>query len=237
MHAGLRKIIIAIDGYSSCGKSTLARALAKRLGYIHIDTGAMYRAVSLYVLRHHLDIHDADAMEEALEKISIHLSFEHNTQITYLNHENVEEAIREPNINEIVSNVSALSIVRKAMVAQQRRMGLDKGIVMDGRDIGTVVFPEADLKLFLTADLPVRIERRWLELQSKGILLDREEVKANLQLRDHIDSTREDSPLRQAPDATIIDTSYLTPKEQLQIALDLARSIIGTTEAQISTED
>ncbi len=237
MHAGLRKIIIAIDGYSSCGKSTLARALAKRLGYIHIDTGAMYRAVSLYVLRHHLDIHDADAMEEALEKISIHLSFEHNTQITYLNHENVEEAIREPNINEIVSNVSALSIVRKAMVAQQRRMGLDKGIVMDGRDIGTVVFPEADLKLFLTADLPVRIERRWLELQSKGIQLDREEVKANLQLRDHIDSTREDSPLRQAPDATIIDTSYLTPKEQLQIALDLARSIIGTTETQISTED
>lgn len=237
MHAGLRKIIIAIDGYSSCGKSTLARALAKRLGYIHIDTGAMYRAVSLYVLRHHLDIHDADAMEEALEKISIHLSFEHNTQITYLNHENVEEAIREPNINEIVSNVSALSIVRKAMVAQQRRMGLDKGIVMDGRDIGTVVFPEADLKLFLTADLPVRIERRWLELQSKGIHLDREEVKANLQLRDHIDSTREDSPLRQAPDATIIDTSYLTPKEQLQIALDLARSIIGTTETQISTED
>lgn len=237
MHAGLRKIIIAIDGYSSCGKSTLARALAKRLGYIHIDTGAMYRAVSLYVLRHHLDIHDADAMEEALEKISIHLSFEHNTQITYLNHENVEEAIREPNINEIVSNVSALSIVRKAMVAQQRRMGLDKGIVMDGRDIGTVVFPEADLKLFLTADLPVRIERRWLELQSKGIQLDREEVKANLQLRDHIDSTREDSPLRQAPDATIIDTSYLTPKEQLQIALDLARSIIGTTEVQIRTED
>lgn len=123
------------------------------------------------------------------------------------------------------------------MVAQQRRMGLDKGIVMDGRDIGTVVFPEADLKLFLTADLPVRIERRWLELQSKGIQLDREEVKANLQLRDHIDSTREDSPLRQAPDATIIDTSYLTPKEQLQIALDLARSIIGTTETQISTED
>ena len=237
MHAGLRKIIIAIDGYSSCGKSTLARALAKRLGYIHIDTGAMYRAVSLYVLRHHLDSHDADALEEALEKISSHLSFEHNTQITYLNHENVEEAIREPNINEIVSNVSALSIVRKAMVAQQRRMGLDKGIVMDGRDIGTVVFPEADLKLFLTADLPVRIERRWLELQSKGIQLDREEVKANLQLRDHIDSTREDSPLRQAPDATIIDTSYLTPKEQLQIALDLARSIIGTTETQISTED
>lgn len=237
MHAGLRKIIIAIDGYSSCGKSTLARALAKRLGYIHIDTGAMYRAVSLYILRHHLDIHDADAMEEALEKISIHLSFEHNAQITYLNHENVEEAIREPNINEIVSNVSALSIVRKAMVAQQRRLGLDKGIVMDGRDIGTVVFPEADLKLFLTADLPVRIERRWLELQSKGIQLDREEVKANLQLRDHIDSTREDSPLRQAPDATVIDTSYLTPKEQLQIALDLARSIIGSTEAQIGTEN
>ena len=215
MQTGHRKIIIAIDGYSACGKSTLARALAKRLGYVHIDSGAMYRAVSLYVMRHHIDINDADEMAWALSKISIHLSFEHDQQVTWLNHENVEQAIREPSINEFVSNVSTLSAVRKEMVAQQRRMGLAKGIVMDGRDIGTVVFPEADLKLFIIADIDVRTERRWMELQ------------ANLLLRDTIDSTREDSPLKQSVDATVIDTSYLTPKEQLQIALDLSRSIIG----------
>ena len=230
MQTGHRKIIIAIDGYSSCGKSTLARALAKRLGYIHIDSGAMYRAVTLYVIRQRIDINDPDEMAWALKKISIHLSFENEIQSTWLNHENVEKAIREPYINEFVSNVSALSAVRKEMVAQQRRMGINKGIVMDGRDIGTVVFPEADLKLFLTADTDVRMERRWLELQAKGISISREEVKTNLLLRDQIDSTREDSPLRQAADATVIDTSYLTPKEQLQIALDLARSIIGQTE-------
>lgn len=229
MQTAHRKIIIAIDGYSSCGKSTLARALAKRLGYIHIDTGAMYRAVTLYLLRHNTDIHDPDEVAWALKNISIYLSFEHETQITWLNHENVENAIRDPYINEHVSNVSALSAVRKEMVAQQRRMGLKKGIVMDGRDIGTVVFPEAELKLFLMADLQVRVERRWLELQTKGIDINLEDVKTNLMLRDQIDSTREDSPLRQADDATVIDTSYLTPKEQLQISLDLARSIIGNS--------
>lgn len=228
----MRKIIIAIDGYSSCGKSTLARALAKRLGYVHIDSGAMYRAVSLYVMRHHIDISDPDAMAEVLQRISIDLIFENNAQVTYLNHENVEEAIREPYINEIVSNVSALSAVRKEMVAQQRRMGLQKGIVMDGRDIGTVVFPDADLKIFLTADLEVRVERRWMELQHKGIQISRDEVRSNLLRRDEIDSSRDDSPLRQAEDATVIDTSYLTPNEQLQIALDLARSVIGSTETQ-----
>ncbi|MBP6680974.1 MAG: (d)CMP kinase, partial [Saprospiraceae bacterium] len=137
------------------------------------------------------------------------------------------QAIREPSINEFVSNVSTLSAVRKEMVAQQRRMGLAKGIVMDGRDIGTVVFPEADLKLFIIADIDVRTERRWMELQAKGVNIALDEVKANLLLRDTIDSTREDSPLKQSVDATVIDTSYLTPKEQLQIALDLSRSIIG----------
>ncbi|MBK8832437.1 MAG: (d)CMP kinase [Saprospiraceae bacterium] len=227
MQTGHRKIIIAIDGYSACGKSTLARALAKRLGYVHIDSGAMYRAVTLYVMRHHIDINDADEMAWALSKISIHLSFEHDQQVTWLNHENVEQAIREPSINEFVSNVSTLSAVRKEMVAQQRRMGLAKGIVMDGRDIGTVVFPEADLKLFIIADIDVRTERRWMELQAKGVNIAPDEVKANLLLRDTIDSTREDSPLKQSVDATVIDTSYLTPKEQLQIALDLSRSIIG----------
>jgi cytidylate kinase len=221
MMTGHRKITIAIDGYSSCGKSTLARALAKRLGYVHIDSGAMYRAVTLYVMRHQIDIQDKDEMDWALSKISIHLSFENDTQVTWLNHENVENAIREPVINELVSNVSTLSAVRKAMVDQQRRMGREKGIVMDGRDIGTVVFPEADLKLFLVADIQVRVERRWLELHNKGINISHEDVKTNLMLRDQIDSTREDSPLMQAIDATVIDTSYLTPKEQLQIALDL----------------
>lgn len=230
----MRKIIIAIDGYSSCGKSTLARALARRLGYVHIDSGAMYRAVSLYVMRHQVDITDAEVLADMLNRISIDLTFENNVQVTFLNHENVEEAIRQPYINEIVSNVSALTAVRKAMVAQQRRMGLQKGIVMDGRDIGTVVFPDADLKIFLTADLEVRVERRWLELQHKGIQINRDEVRANLLRRDEIDSTREDSPLRQAEDATVIDTSYLTPGEQLQIALDLTRSVIGAQEVRDS---
>lgn len=227
MPTGQRKIIIAIDGYSSCGKSTLASALAKRLRYVHIDSGAMYRAITLYFQRFSINHEDAEQVTEALNHISIHLSFDHDTQITWLNHENVESAIREPQINQLVSNVAALSSVRRAMVAQQRRMGLDKGVVMDGRDIGTIVFPDAELKLFLVAELDVRVERRWLELKNKGIDISREEVKTNLLLRDHIDSTRDDSPLRQAPDATVIDTSYLTPKEQLQMAVDLARSIIG----------
>ena len=226
MPTGQRKIIIAIDGYSSCGKSTLARALAKRLQYLHIDSGAMYRAVTLYFMRQQINLNDEQDVRDALEKISIYLTFENNTQITWLNHENVEAAIRAPEVNQWVSPVSALTMVRKEMVAQQQRMGNGKGIVMDGRDIGTVVFPNAELKLFITAELDVRVERRWLELNEKGITSTREEVKKNLLERDHIDSTREDSPLRQAADATVIDTSYLTPKEQLQIAYDLAHATI-----------
>ena len=226
MYTGQRKIIIAIDGYSSCGKSTLARARAKRLHYLHIDSGAMYRAVTLYFMRQQINLEDAQDVRDALEKISIYLTFENNTQVTWLNHEKVEAAIRAPEVNQWVSPVSTLTAVRKEMVAQQQRMGNGKGIVMDGRDIGTVVFPHAELKLFLIADLEVRVERRWLELNEKGILSSREEVKKNLLERDHIDSTREDSPLRQAEDATVIDTSYLTPKEQLQIAYDLAHATI-----------
>lgn len=222
------KIIIAIDGYSSCGKSTLARGLAKRLHYLHIDSGAMYRAVTLYFIRHHIDIDNEVAVADALENISIHLGFENEQQVTWLNNENVESAIRELEVSDIVSNVSTLSAVRKEMVAQQRRMGEGKGLVMDGRDIGTVVFPDAELKLFVVADLAVRVERRLLELHSKGILVSEQDVKANLELRDHIDSTRSDSPLRQAPEAIVIDTSYLSEKEQLQIAYDLARSIMST---------
>jgi len=230
MQPGHRKIIIAIDGYSSCGKSTLASALAKRLLYVHIDTGAMYRAVTLYFKRHSIDYTDTDQVTEALKNISIHLSFENDNQVTWLNRENVEKAIREPDINQLVSNISAISAIRKEMVSQQRRMGIEKGVVMDGRDIGTVVFPHAELKLFLMANLDVRVERRWLELKNKGIDISAEEVKSNLLLRDHIDSTREDSPLKQTADATVIDTSYLTPKEQLQIALDMARSVIGNPD-------
>ena len=225
MHSGQRKIIIAIDGYSSCGKSTLARALARRLQYLHIDSGAMYRAVTLYFLRHNINMEDAYSVKEALDHISIYLTFEDETQITWLNHENVELAIRSTEVNQFVSPVSTLSSVRKAMVQQQRRMGEKKGLVMDGRDIGTVVFPEAELKIFLIADLDVRVERRWLELQSKNIEATREQVKTNLLQRDYIDSTRDDSPLRKADDATVIDTSYLTEKEQLQIAFDMARAL------------
>lgn len=226
MHSSQPKIIIAIDGFSSCGKSTLARALAKRLQYIHIDSGAMYRAVTLYFMRHQVNMDDHQDVHDALEKISIYLTFENDQQVTWLNHENVEKIIREPDVNQLVSPVSTLSAVRKAMVAQQQRMGINKGIVMDGRDIGTVVYPDAELKLFLIADLDVRVERRWLELNEKGIHISREEVKNNLLERDHIDSTRDDSPLRQAEDATVIDNSYLTPKEQLQIAYELARATI-----------
>jgi len=228
MHSLHRKITIAIDGYSSCGKSTLAQALAKRLQYIHIDSGAMYRAVTLYFMRHNINLADLQEVQDALEKIAIYLTFENDLQVTWLNHENVDAAIRAPEVNLMVSPVATLPAVRRAMVAQQQRMGEGKGIVMDGRDIGTVVFPHAELKLFLTADLEVRVERRWLELQEKGISISREEVKTNLLERDHIDSTREDSPLRKAEDATIIDTSYLTPKEQLQIAYELARSTVDS---------
>lgn len=221
------KIIIAIDGYSSCGKSTLAKALAKRLHYIHVDSGAMYRAVTLYFLRHQIKLDDPQAVKQALQKISIRLGFDIEAQVTWLNSENVEKAIRDQMVSELVSEVATISAVRKAMVAQQRKMGELKGMVMDGRDIGTVVFPNAELKLFVVADLEIRVERRWLELQMKGIAIDRDDVRKNLLLRDHIDSTRSDSPLRKASDAVILDTSYLTEKEQLQIAYDLARSAIA----------
>jgi cytidylate kinase len=226
---GQQKIIIAIDGFSSCGKSTLAQALAKRLQYLHIDSGAMYRAVTLYFIHYNVDINNEHEVASALRKIAIHLGFEEDRQVTWLNGVNVEQAIREPEVNRLVSDISTISIIRKEMVAQQRKMGAEKGLVMDGRDIGTVVFPEAELKIFLVADIEVRVERRWLELVSKGIQADKKDIRENLLMRDHIDSTRQDSPLRKAEDATVIDTSYLNEKEQLQISFDLARSIIANT--------
>src|SRR6478609_5517707 len=206
-------IIIAIDGYSSCGKSTLAKQIAQEWHYRYIDTGAMYRAVALFLLRYQIDIYHPELVAESLK--DIHIDFRVNKQTqsqdTYLNGENVEEEIRvNPRVVSIVSDVSAISEVRRFLVKQQQKMGSEKGIVMDGRDIGTVVFPNAELKIFVTADPIVRTQRRWDELQEKGQHTTFEEVMANLEKRDHIDSTRADSPLKQADDAILLDNSTMS---------------------------
>lgn len=216
------KIIIAIDGFSSCGKSTLAKALAKKLHYVYVDSGAMYRAVTLYFIRNGVDWQSPDQVAKALGDIHIEQKRENGGNITYLNGENVEEAIRSMEVSSLVSPVSALSAVRRAMVRQQQHMGRKKGIVMDGRDIGTVVFPEAELKLFLTADLEERTRRRFEELKAKGQPVDREAVAGNLAERDFIDANREDSPLRKANDAIVLDNTDLTEEQQLDKALSMA---------------
>ena len=223
----MKKIIIAIDGYSSCGKSTLAQDLAHELAYIYVDTGAMYRVVTYYFLEHQIDLNNAEAIEKSLEDIHISFTRVNEQNHTFLNGVKVDEQIREMRINDYVSEVAAISSVRKAMVSQQKKMGLHKGLVMDGRDIGTVVFPEAELKIFLTASIEVRSKRRMLEYQSKGINISPEEVSNNLVHRDTIDSTRADSPLRQAVDAKLLDNSYITRKEQLAIALEWAMEKIN----------
>lgn len=222
----MKKIIVAIDGYSSCGKSTMARQLASSLGYRYVDTGAMYRAVTLYLLRHQIDFMHSDELIRALQDIHIDFEFddELKTQKTLLNQEDIEQEIRlNPRVASTVSEVSAISEVRKFLVKKQQDMGNEKGIVMDGRDIGTVVFPQAELKLFITADPEVRARRRYDELMSKGQQTTLEEVMANLTKRDLIDSTRADSPLKQADDAIEIDNSHLTPDEQLTLILKIAR--------------
>lgn len=219
----MRKIIIAIDGYSGCGKSTTAKEVAKALRYRYIDSGAMYRAVTLYFIDHHVALTNPKEVTRALEQIKI--SFRPNAQgvsETYLNKVNVEHAIREMRIAERVSEVSTIASVRHAMVEQQRKMGKQKGVVMDGRDIGTVVFPQADLKLFLTADIAVRAYRRQQELLEKEELIGLPEIIANLQKRDHIDSTRKESPLRQADDALPLDTSHITIDEEVDEVVRLA---------------
>lgn len=213
-------IIIAIDGYSSCGKSTLAKQIAQALHYRYIDTGAMYRATALFLLRNQIDIHHPGLVKEALN--DIHINFRLNkatqTQDTYLNGEDVEEEIRvNPRVVSIVSDVSAISEVRRFLVKQQQNMGKDKGIVMDGRDIGTVVFPTAELKIFVTADPMIRTQRRLDELKAKNQQTTFEEVLANLQKRDHIDSTRADSPLKKADDAIELDNSNMTREEQFDL--------------------
>jgi cytidylate kinase len=217
-----KNLVIAIDGYSSCGKSTLAKALAKKLGFIYIDSGAMYRAVTLYFIRNQVDVNDPAAVTDALQHIELNFhSRDYQSHIT-LNGEEVSEEIRQMPVSEYVSEVSANKQIRKEMVKQQQRMGKSKNIVMDGRDIGTTVFEDAQVKFFMTADPKIRAERRFKELQSKGdTKTTLEEVFENLAHRDYADTTRVESPLTRAEDAIILDNTELTEPEQLNFALDM----------------
>lgn len=216
-------LIIAIDGYSSCGKSTLAKELAKALGILYVDSGAMYRAITLFCIRHGIHPDRRQDVIKALNGIQLDLQPDNVLQV-FLNGENVSEAIRTPEVSEWVSEISVIPEVRKKLVAQQRTFGEHKSLVMDGRDIGTVVFPSAQFKFFITADPEIRAQRRLLELASKGIQSDLPTVLKNLQHRDLIDSTREDSPLRQAEDAIVIDNSLLDRRQQLEKVLEIIRS-------------
>jgi cytidylate kinase len=218
----MKKITIAIDGHSSCGKSTMAKALAKKLGYIYVDTGAMYRAVTLYCMRNNLFDAEGEVMTDRLREVmdEVKISFKFNEETgrpdTYLNGERVEDVIRSIEVSNHVSKVAAIPFVREAMVDQQRTMGREKGVVMDGRDIGTTVFPDAELKIFVTASAEVRAQRRYDELQQKGMPADYDEILKNVQERDYIDSHREVSPLRKADDALLLDNSHMTIEEQDQ---------------------
>lgn len=218
----MEKIIIAIDGFSSCGKSTMAKDLAHELGYIYVDTGAMYRCVALYALQHKLFLKDGEINIPELEAAmpNINISFKLNKETgrpdTYLNNENVENKIRTMEVSLHVSSIAAIPFVREALVAQQQKMGKDKGIVMDGRDIGTVVFPNAELKIFVTASPEVRAQRRYDELMEKGMEADYNEILENVKQRDYIDSHRDVSPLRKAGDAIELDNSNISIEEQKQ---------------------
>ena len=222
----MKKIIVAIDGHSSCGKSTMAKSLAAQVGYIYVDTGAMYRAVTLFAMRQGLfDAQgqpDAARLEALVPKIevSFHLDPTTNLPLVCLNGEVVEEEVRTLEVSSHVSAIAALPFVREALTRQQQRMGEEKGIVMDGRDIGTVVFPQAELKVFVTASAEVRAQRRFLELTAKGQTVAFEDILRNVQERDYIDSHREVAPLRQADDALVLDNSELTREEQMQWLLD-----------------
>jgi cytidylate kinase len=221
-----KNIVVAIDGYSSCGKSTLAKALAKKLHFIYVDSGAMYRAVTLYFLRNNVDQNDISQVAEALN--NIHLNFhsrDYETHIT-LNDEEVSDEIRQMPVSDNVSAVSAIHEVRVEMVKQQQRMGKSKNIVMDGRDIGTAVFPHADIKIFMTADPKVRAERRYKEMIGKNPNITLEEVFKNIANRDYQDTTRKESPLVRADDAIILDNTNLTPQQQLDFALNRIHPLI-----------
>ena len=223
-----QKIIIAIDRYSSCGKSTLAKQLSKELKYIYADSGAMYRAITLYFLRNSISLTDTTQVKQALKNIYLEFNFDDaagNTNI-YLNDENVELLIRDMIVSEKVSEVSTIKEVRQFAVQQQQDIGRNKGVVMDGRDIGTTVFPDAELKIFMTADIAIRVERRFKELFATNPHITIEEVKQNLEMRDYIDSNREISPLRKAKDAIVLDNTNLTMTQQLKTALAWANEKI-----------
>ena len=223
------KITIAIDGYSACGKSTLAKALAKALDYSFIDSGAMYRGAALffyrlgYVSEKHIN---RKAIENAIKDLELSFKIDNAKNCLYLHNENIEDEIRQVHVANIVSKVATIKAVRIALVKQQQSMGENGGIVMDGRDIGSIVFPNAQLKIFVTASLEIRAQRRFTELQEKGIPQSLDEVMSNLTKRDHIDSTREESPLIQVKDALVLDNSALTKKEQLEWVLEKAKTII-----------
>jgi len=228
----MKKITIAIDGHSSCGKSTMAKDLAREVGYIYVDTGAMYRCVTLYALRKGLFCADGSVKTAELEQempnidITFRLNGETGRPDAYLNGECVEREIRSLEVSSHVSPIAAIGFVRRALVARQQLMGRDKGVVMDGRDIGTVVFPDAELKVFVTASARVRAQRRYDELQAKGMPADFDDILKNVEERDYIDSHREESPLRQADDALLLDNSSMTIEEQKQWLLDRFRERI-----------
>ena len=229
----MKKITIAIDGFSSCGKSTMAKDLAKQLGYIYVDTGAMYRAVTLFAMQHELFNTDGSVKTQDLQQQMSHINitFKLNKLTgrpdTYLNNELVESNIRTLEVSNHVSQIAAIPFVREAMVAQQQRLGKDKAVVMDGRDIGTVVFPEAELKVFVTASAEVRAQRRYDELKEKGMPADFNDILKNVEERDYIDSHREVSPLRKAPDAIELDNSHITIAEQSDWLMKLVKERIG----------
>ena len=231
----MKKITIAIDGHSSCGKSTMAKDLAREVGYIYVDTGAMYRSVTLYALRKKLFEEDGSVKTKELEEEmpNIQISFQLNAETgrpdTYLNGECVEKEIRSLEVSNHVSPIAAIGFVRRALVAQQQQMGKDKGVVMDGRDIGTVVFPDAELKVFVTASAEVRAQRRYDELKAKGMPADFDDILKNVQERDYIDSHREESPLRQAEDAILLDNSNMTIEEQKQWLLEQFQNATNAT--------
>jgi len=217
----VRKIVIAIDGYSACGKSTTAKAVAAVLGYRYIDTGAMYRAITLYFLRENVSLRNKEEIDDALKNINLHFELNPETRGSemYLNDENVARNIRDMIVADKVSEVAAIKEVRHFAVEQQQKMGKHKGLVMDGRDIGTVVFPDAELKIFMTADPEIRVKRRFQELYPTNPLITLDEVRHNLEMRDYIDSNREESPLRRAEDARLLDNSEMSREEQLKLAL------------------
>lgn len=226
-----KKLTIAIDGHSSCGKSTVAKSIAKLLGYTYIDSGAMYRAVTLFCIKKDL-IHEGEVdeakLKEQLGNIKIHFTFDTEKQqyLTWLNDELVEDEIREIEVSDNVSTISKIGAVREKLVLLQQEMGKKGGIVMDGRDIGTVVFPNADIKIFMTASVDVRAQRRFDELNAKGSLVSFEEIRSNIEKRDYMDQNREIAPLKQADDAILIDNSFLTRKEQLNNIIELVNEKI-----------